>query len=85
MVFLFGVLFSHLGILDKDELRDDFPTTLYFSVVTWTTLGYGDYRPTVDARLFAATEAVLGYIHMGILVGLIVRMPTRGRIAEADR
>lgn len=44
---------------------------LYFSVVTWTTLGYGDFKPLPDYRLFAALEALLGYVYMGLIVGIL--------------
>jgi hypothetical protein len=39
--------------------------------VTWTTLGDGDVRPSVDARLFAASEALVGYLWMAIFIGLL--------------
>jgi hypothetical protein len=45
---------------------------LYFSVVTWTTLGYGDFVPTPELRSFAAEEALTGYVSLGLfVVGLI--------------
>ena len=43
---------------------------LYFSVVTWTTLGYGDFTPPPEIRLIAAMQALLGYGFFGIIVGL---------------
>ena len=43
---------------------------LYFSVVTWTTLGYGDFTPPTDIRLITAMQALLGYAFFGIVVGL---------------
>jgi voltage-gated potassium channel Kch len=47
--------------------------SLYFSVVTWTTLGYGDFRPGTDTvKLFVMTEALLGYVYMGMLIGKIL-------------
>ncbi len=45
---------------------------LYFSIVTFTTLGYGDFRPTNNARLISASEAILGYLVLGIIVGSTV-------------
>lgn len=48
-----------------------FSDSLYFSIVTWTTLGYGDYQPHVALRLLAAFQAVLGYLYLGVSVGLI--------------
>ena len=34
--------------------------SLYFSVVTWTTLGYGDFQPSEVVRGWAATQALIG-------------------------
>jgi len=44
---------------------------LYFSIVTWTTLGYGDFQPQEYFRLFAAIEAIYGYMFLGLMVGLV--------------
>jgi hypothetical protein len=43
---------------------------LYFSIVTWTTLGYGDLVPTGICRLVAASEALVGNIYLGIFIAL---------------
>lgn len=42
---------------------------LYFSLVTFTTLGYGDFKPEPWLRLIASTEALLGAI---LISGFIV-------------
>ena len=44
-------------------------TAIYFSVVTFTTLGYGDYQPLPRMRLVAAAQALLGYVFLGFVVG----------------
>ena len=41
---------------------------LYFSVVTFTTLGYGDYSPKDDYRFFAALEAFTGAFTIALSV-----------------
>lgn len=46
--------------------------SIYFSLVTWTTLGYGDFKPTESLRLIAAIQAFLGYIYMALLVGIFL-------------
>ena len=46
--------------------RSDF---LYFSAVTFSTLGFGDFRPTAAMRLVAAAQAILGNLHLGLLAG----------------
>jgi voltage-gated potassium channel Kch len=43
--------------------------SVYYSTVTFTTLGYGDFVPIGQLRLVAAIEAVLGGVSLGFLVG----------------
>lgn len=52
----------------------DFITSLYFSIVTWTTLGYGDLKPVNELRLLASLEALMGYVYMAILIGLFLNL-----------
>ena len=48
--------------------------SLYFSIVTMTTLGYGDLTPENDiAKLVALSQVVLGYMLGGLLVGIIAK------------
>ncbi|OOE52494.1 potassium transporter Kef [Salinivibrio kushneri] len=50
---------------------------LYFSVVTFTTLGYGDITPSGFARFIAAFEAFLGSFTMALFVVVFVKKMTR--------
>lgn len=43
---------------------------LFFSFVTFATLGYGDITPIGICRLFAVIEALLGYVTLGLFVGV---------------
>lgn len=55
--------------------------SLYFSIVTFTTLGYGDFAPDPPYRLIAALRGIYGYIFLGTLVGMMttfVSGPSRG-------
>jgi hypothetical protein len=56
---------------------DDFETALYFSTVTFSTLGYGDITPLAAWRVFAALEAVNGFILIGWSTAYIVAASTR--------
>ncbi len=49
-----------------------FGSSLYFSMVTFTTLGYGDFQPVPRMRLIASFEALIGYAFLGLLVGLLI-------------
>jgi len=44
---------------------DGFQDCLYFSVVTYTSLGFGDQIPTSHARLIAGVEALNGLLLIG--------------------
>ena len=76
IIYVFISCFSNIyiehGIINNGVVTHEYKDTIYFSIVTWTTLGYGDFQPTESARIWAATEAFMGYIYMGLLVGLII-------------
>ncbi len=56
-------------------ISKDFFSFFYFSLVTMTTVGYGDMSPiTPVARIFAATEAIVGQLYLTILVARLVGM-----------
>ncbi|WP_419536952.1 pentapeptide repeat-containing protein [Endozoicomonas sp.] len=50
---------------------------LYFSVVTFTTLGYGDLTPLGLSRIFAACEAFTGSFSLALFVVLFVKKMIR--------
>jgi len=55
----------------------------YFSMVTLTTLGYGDVTPLSQmARSLAVFEAVLGQFYMAVLVARLVGLFMAGRTAS---
>jgi len=48
-------------------------TSLYFSFVTLTTLGYGDITPvSMPARMLATAEALIGQLYLVVLVARLV-------------
>lgn len=57
----------------KSDFLENFFTNIYFSVVTFSTLGYGDFSPQTGLSKFtSAFEAVSGNLHLGIFVGCII-------------
>lgn len=44
----------------------------YFSIITVTTLGYGDISPRGDIRYIAASQALLGYLYLGTFIGILL-------------
>ena len=56
----------------------DYLRCLYFSVVTFTTLGYGDIHPTDPSKLFATMEAFSGMFMMALFAIVFGRKVMRG-------
>jgi voltage-gated potassium channel Kch len=46
----------------------NFADSFYFSSVTFTTLGYGDFTPNGFLRVVTAFEAIFGGMSIGFLV-----------------
>jgi voltage-gated potassium channel Kch len=55
----------------------DIATALYFSTVTFSTLGYGDVLPPEKWRLLAALEAVNGFLLIGWSTAYLIAASTR--------
>jgi hypothetical protein len=52
----------------------------YFSFVTLTTVGYGDYSPASDlSRTLSNSEALVGQLYLVTVVAVLVGRMTRGR------
>lgn len=72
-LFAYAMLYTVLGI--EASGTPMFPSkqrTFYFSIVTLTTLGYGDFSPATDARLIAASQAFLGFTFVPVILAEIV-------------
>jgi len=54
-----------------------FWSSLYYSVVTFTTLGYGDFTPVGISRAIAAAEAFIGSFTIALFVVVFVKKMTR--------
>lgn len=84
--FLLGFLWASLFILvelsDAGAFRPSlfadgparhFESALYFSLVTLSTLGYGDIIPeSTGARLLAASAALTGQVYLAIVIARVV-------------
>jgi flavodoxin len=51
--------------------------SLYFSVVTFTTLGYGDYHPKQAYQTIAISEAFIGAFILAFFVVVVSRRLVR--------
>ncbi|SLN42052.1 voltage-gated potassium channel [Falsiruegeria litorea R37] len=59
------------------DVMPDWNSAIYFSLVTYTTLGYGDIVLGPDLRIFAAFAAVTGLLAFGLSTAYLVAMMTR--------
>ena len=85
-IFAYASVYSTYGITQEDfdhiTVGNDlysYSEAIYFSIVTWTTLGYGDLAPAKQLRLLASVQALLGYISMGVLVGCLAATASEKR------
>ena len=88
LVLLCSFVYFYIGIEDTGVLVQYQPDAgialnlknwldcLYFSVVTFTTLGYGDLVPLGGSRVMAAIEAFTGSFSMALFVVLFVKKMT---------
>jgi hypothetical protein len=79
VIFAFASIYEKLGILSTStgKVSHDPTICLYFSMVTITTLGYGDFVPSPPARLFAGSEAVAGLFLVAALIAVFARVFNR--------
>ena len=76
-------LLAPVATLDPHELRSQL---VYFSMITLSTVGYGDILPASDqARMLAMVEAVVGQFFVAVVVAMFISMYTTQAIeARAD-
>jgi hypothetical protein len=72
-IVIFAAVFRILGLVGPDHQSiHDAASCVYFSMITWTTVGYGDFVPTPAARMYASTEALLGYVFMALFISTTI-------------
>ena len=89
LIAIYSLIFAMLGIQSSSGILrfstdlsvlqnlNVWANTLYYSVVTFTTLGYGDLVPIGFSRLFAAVEAFTGSFTLALFVVVFVKKMTR--------
>ncbi len=89
VLFMFMIAVAESGIwavvfVAVDAIQT-FEEALYFSVVTFTTLGYGDVTVSEKWRLLASLEAAVGTIMFGWTTALIVSASNRLYFRKRNR
>ena len=81
--YFFAAAQAALGIRETSsgKISHDMFDALYFSFVTWTTVGYGDLIPSGGlSRFFAVFEALDAYLVMALFIVSLVPGITREAI-----
>jgi hypothetical protein len=75
---------DHVSLLRQGKAawvawREANPSTpYYFSIVTYTTLGFGDVRPaTLAGEIIVSSEVILGYTTLGLLLSVLAQSIAR--------
>ena len=80
-IFSWAGVYDYLGISynlsGTAPNLDDYFLNVYFSVVTFTTLGYGDFSPVSDGRIIAALQALVGLFMTSLFLVTFVRRFSR--------
>jgi hypothetical protein len=75
----------NIALASAGETGDALPTfdvqLVYFSMITLTTVGFGDITPvTPQARILAALEGLIGQLFLAIIVARLVALEIASRI-----
>ena len=77
-VFSFAFLYTILQTVNKNMFHNNYPSdaffdSLYLSIITVSTLGYGDIVPaTTLAKFLVMVQTIVGYLFLYIFLGLVV-------------
>ena len=74
-IFAFGYKFFTLGshAFDVQELPWKLSTLMYYSMATFTSLGFGNVIPkTPNASWWLMFEVIVGYIMLGGLISIFI-------------
>ncbi|WP_419905603.1 ion channel [Kiloniella sp.] len=89
LIFTSAICYFFLGVSANNEVigfnselsvetnMKYFFNSIYYSVVTFTTLGYGDITPVGASRFVAALEAFIGSFTLALFVVVFVKKMTR--------
>lgn len=86
-----GLLLLHVaemaiwaGAFTLAGVLEDFETAMYFSLKSYTTVGYGDVLPSNAWRLLGPIEAAVGVLMLGISTSIIVAAVQRIHFGNQD-
>ena len=75
-IIIFAWIYYCFDLIQFTAHRSDpinFFHALYFSVITFTSLGYGDIIPICIGKFWASFEVLLGLLMFGMLIASMIR------------
>ena len=86
MVISLGTLMYMVEGNIPDTPFTDIPTSIYWAVVTMTTVGYGDIAPITHAgRILSALVMLLGYTIMAVPTGIVSAQFISDKVSEGAK
>lgn len=75
ITFFSGIywLFGTFKVGENSNVELSFVDSLYFSAITFFTIGYGEITPENTMKLFAASEGFFGVILSGLFIVILAR------------
>ncbi len=78
LVFLVAAKLGHPMLQYGEGTPDWWFTPFYYSIVTYTTLGFGDVTPcTKLGQIIVVIEVIFGYMTLGLLVSILANKVAR--------
>ena len=77
-IWLYAALYLALGAFSH------FEEALYFSTVTYSSIGYGDLLLPHNWRILGAIEGAIGIIMLGVSTAFVVSLLTQLRLLRHD-
>ncbi|GAA4357925.1 ion channel [Kangiella marina] len=83
MLLLYSIIGSYYLGKEFDPYIDDWVTAFYYSIVTMTTVGYGDINPvTTEAKLFTISVIILGVAVFATSLTAVIAPMVRSSLAK---
>lgn len=72
LVFILGTIMFMVEGQKPDSAFSDLPTSIYWAIVTLTTVGYGDITPvTMVGKIISSMIMILGYTIIAVPTGIV--------------
>ena len=90
VIFFFSGIYMWIYVNDPSSFSSPIESSfdaVYFSVVTITTLGYGDIAPVTDLpRMVAIVQTLLGILFLAVMIGFVISISSvdRERVSNGD-